>query len=65
MKHHFLLALILIGLTINTSIAQNKTKDDPTRWTPEDFINTESMRSVSISPNNNMVVWTKRKGVKK
>ncbi len=47
----------------NLSIAQEK--EDPTRWTPKDIINTESMRSVSISPNNTMVVWLKRKPVKK
>jgi dipeptidyl aminopeptidase/acylaminoacyl peptidase len=39
-------------------------KNDPSRWTPKDIINTESMRSVSISPDNSMVLWTKRKGVK-
>jgi Tol biopolymer transport system component len=40
-------------------------KKDATRWTPEDIINTESVGSVSFSPDNSMVVWTKRKGVKK
>ncbi|OZV70010.1 S9 family peptidase [Winogradskyella aurantia] len=40
-------------------------KKDPTRWTPEDIINTESVGSVAFSPDNSMVVWTKRKGVKK
>jgi len=43
--------------------AQNK-ENDKTRWTPEDIINTEYMRSVSISPNGNMVLWTKSKAVK-
>lgn len=43
--------------------AQDK-KDDPTRWTPEDIINTEYLGNASFSPDNKMVVWTKRKGVK-
>ena len=42
--------------------AQNS--KDPSRWTPEDIINTEYVRSVSFSPDNQMVVWTKRKAVK-
>ncbi len=50
---------LLLGIN---SFAQEKT--DPSRWTPKDIINTESMRSVSLSPDNTMVVWTKRKGVK-
>lgn len=56
--------LILIGLTVSIgfSFSQNL---DPSRWTPNDIINTEYMGSVSISPNNSMVVWTKRKAVKK
>jgi len=63
MKKNIFLSF-LCGLTIfNVLIAQQK--NDPTRWKPEDFVNTKSMRSVSISPNNNMVVWTKRKAVKK
>jgi dipeptidyl aminopeptidase/acylaminoacyl peptidase len=47
----------------NVTLSQ-ETKD-PTRWTPEDIINTESMSSVTFSPDNSMIVWTKRKGVKK
>ena len=65
MKKQNLCALFFIGLVLTISVAQGQEKKDPTRWTPEDIINTESMRSVSISPNNNMVVWTKRKAVKK
>lgn len=38
--------------------------NDPGKWTPEDIINTEYMGSVKISPDNNMIVWTKRKAVK-
>lgn len=41
-----------------------KSEPDEDRWTPEDIINTEYMREVQISPNNQMVVWTKQKGVK-
>ena len=62
MKLKFLVTSIIL-LVVTTVFSQNK-KTDPTRWTPEDIINTESMGSVSFSPNNTMVVWTKRKGVK-
>ncbi len=48
--------------TVGNLIAQDK--KDLSRWTPEDIINTEYMGSVSFSPDNSMVVWTKRKGVK-
>ena len=65
MKKQTLILSFLICLVINSTIAQDQKKDDPSRWTPEDIINTESMGSVSISPKGNMVVWTKRKGVKK
>lgn len=58
------LACILCALVIN-SATYGQDKKDPSHWTPEDIINTESMRSVSISPDNTMVVWTKRKGDKK
>lgn len=39
-------------------------QDDKNKWTPEDIINTEYVRSTQFSPDNNMIVWTKRKGVK-
>lgn len=55
----FLLSVLLFSIT---SIAQDK--KEPSRWTPEDIINTEYMGSVSFSPDNTMVVWSKRKGVK-
>ncbi|WP_115462519.1 prolyl oligopeptidase family serine peptidase [Winogradskyella aurantiaca] len=48
--------LVVISLGIRAQDAQ--------KWTPEDIINTESIGSVSVSPDNSMVVWTKRKGVK-
>lgn len=57
-----LVGIICVLVCYNLSNAQEK--NDPSRWTPTDIINTESMRSVSISPDNSMVLWTKRKGVK-
>ena len=57
----FITSIFLVIIT--TSFSQTK-KNDPSRWTPEDVISRESMASVSFSPNNNMVVWTKRKAVK-
>ena len=56
------LLFLCLALSLGFSFSQNS---DPSRWTPNDIINTEYMGSVSISPNNSMVVWTKRKGVKK
>ncbi|MCA0133686.1 S9 family peptidase [Winogradskyella alexanderae] len=55
--------LILVFLSLTQAI-HSQSETDPSRWTPEDIINTEYVRSVTISPNNTMVVWTKRKGVK-
>ncbi len=60
--------LLSIVITLSLFCFHNfsaQTKKDPKVWTPEDIINTEYMGSVSISPDNNMVVWTKRKAVKK
>lgn len=64
MKSNFqnLVCILFIFILGGSSYGQDK--KDPSRWTPEDIINTESMRSVSISPDNTMAVWTKRKGVK-
>jgi Tol biopolymer transport system component len=47
-----------------SAFSQTDKKNNPSRWTPQDIINRESMGSVSFSPNNNMLVWTKRKPVK-
>ena len=63
MKKHFTALLVLCFLSFSL-IAQSNKKDDPTKWTPEDIINRESIGSVSFSPNNNMVVWIKSKPVK-
>ena len=65
MKKFCLTLSITMILSVFVITAQEGKKDDPSRWTPEDIIGTESMGSVSISPKNNMVVWTKRKQVKK
>lgn len=58
-------AIILVSILLVFTIEAQEDKKDPTRWTPEDVINTESIGSVSFSPDNTMVVWTKRKGVEK
>jgi dipeptidyl aminopeptidase/acylaminoacyl peptidase len=50
---------ILCGAVL---IAQEDPK--PTDWTPEDIINTEQFRSARFSPDNQMVVWTKRRQLK-
>ena len=51
--NNLLLCGIILLLITNLN-AQDKT--DPTRWTPEDIINTENMSEVSIAPDNSMVV---------
>ncbi|MCK0108957.1 prolyl oligopeptidase family serine peptidase [Flavobacteriaceae bacterium S0825] len=60
----YITSILLMCLLCFASNAQIDKKNDPSKWTPEDVINRESMGSVSFSPNNNMVVWTKRKPVK-
>ncbi|MBO3116218.1 prolyl oligopeptidase family serine peptidase [Winogradskyella sp. DF17] len=62
LKIEIAITFLLIALC-STSYGQEK--NDGTRWTPENIINRESMSSVSFSPDNSMIVWTKRKGVKK
>lgn len=52
-------------LIITFSFIVTAQEKDKTRWTPEDIINTEYMKSVSVSPKGNMIVWTKKKAVKK
>jgi dipeptidyl aminopeptidase/acylaminoacyl peptidase len=39
-------------------------QQDKGLWTPKDIIQTEFVRSVEISPDNQMVAWTKRRPVK-
>lgn len=60
----YITSILLICLLCFVTNAQTDKKADPSKWTPEDIINRESMGSVSFSPNNNMVVWTKLKPVK-
>ncbi len=56
--------LLLLGLCLTSGLTWAQEDDSsPETWTPEDIINTEFMREVKISPNEQMVVWTKRKGV--
>ena len=57
-----ILFTFLILLFISNIIAQ---EEKPDRWTAKDIINTEYMRGVVISPDNKMLVWTKRRAVKK
>ncbi len=57
------LLLLLISSSI-TGFAQNKKEYQPKDWTPEDIINTEYVRSIRVSPDNKMVVWTKRRAAK-
>ena len=49
-------------LCIYNLIAQ---EENPNNWTPTDIINTEYVRSPVFSPDNQLVVWSKRKGLKK
>ncbi len=60
----YITSVLLMCLLCFTAHAQTDKKNDPSKWTPEDVINRESMGSVSFSPKNNMVVWTKNKAVK-
>ena len=62
-NNYFLFSIILLLFQLPNQI--NAQEIDKTRWTPEDIINTESMSSVEISPNGNMVLWTKKKASKK
>ncbi len=55
--------LFLFLLSTQVIWAQEKS-DDLTRWTPSDIIHTEYMQNVTISPDNSMVAWTKRRGYK-
>ena len=58
-RYNNYLVLIICCLLIQTNaFGQDK-------WTPEEIINTDYLRSASFSYDNNMVVWSKRKGVKK
>lgn len=56
-------ALLLLLLTNSGLWAQENSDSD--KWTPKDIINTQYVRSLHFSPNGKMVVWTKRKSLKK
>lgn len=56
------LIFLLVMLT-NGLMAQEETPK-PDRWTPEDIINTERFSSAQFSPDNQMIVWTKRRALK-
>ena len=64
MKATIFSTVLICTLFINLSFSQKSEKDDPSRWTPKDVINTEYLGNSSFSPDGNMVVWTKRRGVK-
>lgn len=59
----FAALLAVYSLTCLPNLNAQETKD-PSRFTPEDVMNTESLGNIDIAPNNQMVVWTKRKPVK-
>ncbi len=54
----------LLALTISWIFTLCQAQDKETRWSPSDIIHTEYMQSVSIAPNNKMVLWSKQKPVK-
>lgn len=56
--------LLLMLLSCSQLIMAQQDEPAPDEWTPEDIIKTEFMREVQIAPNQQMVVWTKRKAVK-
>ena len=61
-RNYFFTTTLLFLFAFNSTIFSQTI--DKTRWTPEDIIYTESMKNVSISPTENMILWTKKKGVK-
>ncbi len=65
MLKNFYFSTLFVVFTCLSAQAQNEDKnDDPTRWTPNDIINTEYLGSPIFSPDGNLVVWSKRKGDK-
>ncbi len=59
-----LLIVYLSGMILSAIPAQAQEKKADDRWTPEDIIHTEYLRSPELSPDNNMLVWTKRRAHK-
>ncbi len=46
------------------AVNAQKETPKPDRWTPKDIINTEYLGGATISPDNKMVLWSKRRAVK-
>ena len=57
---YVLILLIIISIA---EVAHSQEKDKA-KWTPEEIINIENVRSLSFSPDSKSVVWTRRKGSK-
>jgi dipeptidyl aminopeptidase/acylaminoacyl peptidase len=59
MFRHSTLLLLLVCLS-----AQLFAQDKSQKWTPDDIIHTEYLRSATFSPDGQMVAWTKRRALK-
>jgi len=59
-----LLVMLVFLMSCVNSYAQ-ESADKNSEWTPEEIINTEFLRNLHFSPDKNMVVWIKNRGVKK
>jgi dipeptidyl aminopeptidase/acylaminoacyl peptidase len=57
LKNIFITIAVLLSLSIQAQ--------DQDKWTPQDIINTQFLRSVIFSNNAKMLVWSQRKAVKK
>lgn len=58
--------LFLLSLLISLSIIQTTFgQSNPDLWTPEEIINTQFVSAPSFSPDGNMIVWSKKTGLKK
>jgi len=62
MKFSFKSIFVLLIVTLFAIPSQIQAQ---TKWTPKDIINTQFLRSVSFSNKANIVVWSKRRAVKK
>jgi dipeptidyl aminopeptidase/acylaminoacyl peptidase len=58
------LSFLTLCLAILMPLSVFSQENDPKKWTPEDVIFTEALQNATISPNENMVVWTKSKADK-
>ncbi len=50
--------------TVSFFVQAQEENKDPSKWTPEDIIFTESARSIKISSDNNLLLWSKRHAIK-